>query len=529
MKWGEKAFFSQESRRDREIRRQLERERRKEDRQFAKMWKYFGKRLVNAFIQQQMMHVTSEKTRPNIFQRLKGRKRRQLVKLVDPFWNSQELWYRVKTEDGFLPWGTNIADFLKPELVEDLKLSVMRGVRIEYDQQRPWLGLWVVVEPFESVRGLPTELMFSKAIEMIPDSRPPLTFVLGAIEGGGIKLLNLEDFPHLLLAGATGYGKSNMERQIITTFVKRNSPRDIQLYLFDMKHGGEFQPFRNLPHVAKFVERKEDVLPALDELHQIVRDRWDLFKTKGKLKLRDWNATQRDQKLPVIAAIFDELGTVMLDKKYRNDVEAKISDLASICRSAGICLIVSTQRPSSDVITGLIKVNFDGRIAFSMPSGYDSRTVLDIFGAEGLRGHKGRAVFMEGVVPIEAQTPLLTDAVRDDYLRQIRSDNNLAEDDSIQVRMEDVLLYGLEQLDGKLPYRVLLEEFSPLGLTEPKLMDMLREAERRGAVIDGQPYRVIPGKQGKSRRIEKVRQSALQTILKGKPVAETSPETEQIA
>jgi hypothetical protein len=511
MKFGERAIFGIKASKDRWDRYQAQAAARRKDRDMKKMSKHFKKDILRGSIQQQQTHVISEQLAPH-----KSAKRRfQKLHLMDALYSETELWYRVVTEQGKLPYGVSVDDLLKPEFANGLTVSCLRPVRVEYNSKDPSKGLWIVVEYEESNRGVPLQLAFNKAFEMIPVSRPPLTFALGAVQGGAIRLLDLGTFPHLIIGGSTGYGKSNMLNQIIVTIVRRNRPSEVQLYLFDMKNGNELKPYRNLPHVAKFVKKKEDVIPALDELRKLVDERWVLFDSKNKKDIRGWNATQ-PEKLPIIAVIFDELATIMLDKDYRSEVETKLSDLAAVCRSTGVHIVFATQRPSTDVVTGLLKVNFDGRIGFAVPTIYDSRTILDEGGAENLRGYLGRALYIERGGSIEAQTPLLTEEVRDDHLRIVQKEHHITEDGQPEVDIIDVLSYALENLDGKLPYRVLLDEFRPMGMTEPKLFAMLNEASQRGIMLDGKPYKVVKGKGRNATRLVPVRQSALTTLIKGR-------------
>jgi hypothetical protein len=515
MKFGERAFLGIQATRQRLLKKERDAAARQLDKDMRKLGKQWKKDLIRGCTQQEEYHVVREDLQPN-----KSAKRRfQQIKLMDPLYSETEMWFRVITEGGKLPFGVSIATLLKPEFAINLGASVQRTVRVEYDLKDPSKGLWFVVEIDGSMRGVPLELTFNKAFDLIPESRSPLTVVLGAIQGGHIELIDLEDGPHWILAGSTGYGKSNMLNQIIVTILRRNKPEDVQMYLFDLKSGVELKPYKDLPHVVKFVKRKEDVLGALQEIRALVDERLALFEAKNKKKLRDWNATQKE-KLPIVLVLFDELATILLDKDYKTDVETALSDLGAISRATGVNIVFCTQRPSTDVVTGLLKVNFDGRIAFAVPTVYDSRTVLDEGGAENLRGYQGRAMMIRRGFPIEAQTPLLTDEVRDDHLRIIRSQYHLPGENAPQVTISDLLLYSLENLDGKLPYRVLLDEFKPMGMTEPRLFAMINEASERGIVLHGKLYKIVKSKGRAGTRIVPVRQSALRTLIKGRKNAD---------
>ncbi len=506
MRPGERSWFSREAIRERDIQRKIDAEHRREDKELKKTWKFFKKRLINAFIQQQMFHVTSEKNKPTIFQRLGGRRRRQVVQLVDAYWNSTELWYRVRTEDGFLPFGVRIVDLLNPDLVKDLMGSVMRPVRIEWNEVHPDRGLWVVVEPYGSVRGLPSELPYSKALDVIPDSRPPLTYVVGATQGGKILIRDLEKQIHMFVAGTTGYGKSVFLNQLIITILLRAKPSEVQFYLFDMKNGQELQAYEGLPHVAKFIKRKDDVVDALKQINAEIERRQRMFAAKNIKNLRDWNATQPD-KLPRLVLIFDELAEILLDKRYKDEVEDCLESFAATARSSGGHLVSCTQSPRSDVVTGRLKVNVPVRISFAVPSFHDSMTVLDRPGAEQL-SQVGRALLRQGNELIEVQCPNLTEDMLKELLKQVRSEYG-AYDGDPEVTIADLVIYALDHLEGNMPHRTLFDEFNPLGLSDPRLREMLKELKTTGFILDGKPYRVIPGKGSRPSRIVEVTQKRL--------------------
>lgn len=224
-----------------------------------------------------------------------------------------------------------------------------------------------------------------------------LPLALGKDLGGSKIIKSLEKMPHLLVAGATGTGKSVCLNALILSLVYHCSPEDMRMVLVDPKCV-EFAAYRNLPHLLI-------PTPIIDPQHTInsfdwaiteMNNRYQLFSARSVRNIGEYNKTPEVKsgkvaKLPYIVFIVDELADLMLSRK--REVEDRIRNITQKSRAAGIHLILATQRPSVDVITGTIKINLPCRIAFSVTSNPDSRTVLDQGGAESLIGN-GDMLFM---------------------------------------------------------------------------------------------------------------------------------------
>jgi DNA segregation ATPase FtsK/SpoIIIE, S-DNA-T family len=236
----------------------------------------------------------------------------------------------------------------------------------------------------------------------------PLAVALGRDVAGGPVITDLGKLPHLLIAGTTGSGKSVCLNALLTCLVFNNKPENLRLVMIDPKKV-EFIRFNGLPHLMGRVEVEADrVVGVLQWLTAEMDRRYELFAAAGAKHLQDFNrklARQRAdqqlpaQKLPYIAVFIDELADLI--HAYPADVERTLCRLAQMARATGIHLVVATQRPSTDVITGLIKANFPARASFSVASNTDSRVILDTVGAEQLLG-KGDMLFL----PPDASAPL---------------------------------------------------------------------------------------------------------------------------
>ena len=224
-------------------------------------------------------------------------------------------------------------------------------------------------------------------------NKSSLTITAGRDVSGEPIFSDLTLMPHLLIAGATGSGKSVAINGIITTFLYNNSPAQLRMILVDPKRV-EFTQYNGTPHLlTPVVTRHEETISALRWAVKEMDDRYSTFQQAGKRDINSYNQGKKSgEKMPYITIFIDELADLMA--VAAREVEASIVRLAQLARATGIHLVVATQRPSVDVITGLIKVNFPSRISFRVTSKVDSRTILDCVGAEKLLG-KGDMLFLD--------------------------------------------------------------------------------------------------------------------------------------
>ncbi|HLR80187.1 MAG TPA: DNA translocase FtsK [Bacillota bacterium] len=247
-----------------------------------------------------------------------------------------------------------------------------------------------------------------------------LIVALGRDISGGAVVAELNKMPHLLIAGATGSGKSVCINGIITSILMRAKPHEVKMMMIDPKKV-ELNVYNGIPHlIAPVVTEPKQASRALQKVVVEMERRYDLFSESGTRNIEGYNQYIRNQNqqssdedeeqpsLPYIVVIVDELADLMMVAS--GDVEDAITRLAQMARAAGIHLIIATQRPSVDVITGVIKANIPSRIAFSVSSQTDSRTILDSGGAEKLLG-RGDMLFQPVGLskPIRVQGAFLSD------------------------------------------------------------------------------------------------------------------------
>lgn len=215
-------------------------------------------------------------------------------------------------------------------------------------------------------------------------SREPLSFAIGKDIAGTAVIGELNKMPHLLIAGQTGSGKSVMINTLLTSLLYRNSPSDMKLILVDPKQV-EMASYEDIPHLlAPIITKPEECISALKWAVNEMERRYSLLAEEKLRDIRSYNAKKKDEGMPYIVIVIDELADLMMIAA--RDVEALVVRLAQKARAVGIHLVLATQRPSVDVITGLIKANIPARIAFTVASQVDSRTILDQIGAEKLLG-----------------------------------------------------------------------------------------------------------------------------------------------
>lgn len=255
-----------------------------------------------------------------------------------------------------------------------------------------------------------------------------LEVALGKDISGSPITAELNKMPHLLVAGATGSGKSVCINGIIISLLMKAKPHEVKLMMIDPKMV-ELNVYNGIPHLlSPVVTNPQKASDALNRIVSEMERRYDLFSHSGTRNIEAYNQyleresedSEKVQKLPYIVVIIDELADLMMVAS--KDVEAAITRIAQMARAAGIHLIIATQRPSVDVITGIIKANIPSRIAFSVSSSTDSRTIIDSQGAEKLLG-RGDMLFLPSgrSKPLRVQGAFLSDDEVTDIVEYITS------------------------------------------------------------------------------------------------------------
>ncbi len=314
-------------------------------------------------------------------------------------------------------------------LTDDIKLN-LAAADIRMEAPIPGkAAIGIEVPNKETSPVMFRDLVESKEFQEHPSN---IAFAAGRDIGGQVIMADIAKMPHLLIAGATGSGKSVCINTIIMSLLYRADPEDVKLILIDPKVV-ELSVYNGIPHL--FIPVVTDPKKAAGALNWAVAemtDRYQKFAAYGVRDLKGYNAKvesiadiddpDKPKKLPQIVIIVDELADLMMVAP--GDVEDAICRLAQLARACGIHLIIATQRPSVNVITGLIKANMPSRIAFSVTSGVDSRTILDMVGAEKLLG-KGDCLYypqglnkplrVQGAFVSDQEVSAVVDFIKDSY------------------------------------------------------------------------------------------------------------------
>jgi len=359
---------------------------------------------------------------------------------VEPGWDRKTREIRERDKDGNVKVRleevskTRVKVERITSLANDLALALAApSIRIEAPVPgKSMVGIEVpnTILGLVSLRGVIETNVFQKL-----KSRSKLTLALGKGAGGEAAAGDLSRMPHLLIAGATGSGKTVCLSSTICCLLVHNTPNDVKLFMIDPKRV-ELTVFNGIPHLATpVIVDTNKAISILRWLNQEMDKRYQKLATAGARNIEGYNKNKGgDEKLPYLVLIIDELADLMM--AAFDEVEHTLCRLAQLARATGIHLIVATQRPSVDVVTGLIKANFPTRISFAVTSQVDSRTILDMGGAEKLLG-RGDMLYMptEAAKPKRLQGCYVSDAERERLVYFWSSQ-----------RREEAAMLGIEEL-----------------------------------------------------------------------------------
>lgn len=349
---------------------------------------------------------------------------------------------------------------VKPERIESIFKSLQMNLASESLRiEAPIAGKTAVgIEVPNATRDIVSFGDMIRNRDYLNDGKP-LNVVLGKMVDGNNKYLNIAEIPHFLIAGSTGSGKTVCIHTILTSILYKATPEEVRLILIDPKRN-ELLYFREMPHLAAPIITDANLAtPTLKWIVDEMERRFVLFESTFKSSIIAYNASVNNpaQKLPYILIVIDEFADLI--NTAGESFEINVQRIAQKARSAGIHMIIATQRPTTDVVKGTIKANFQGRIAFKVNQQIDSMTILDHSGAEKLLG-KGDMLFNYGsndiriqnafitVEEIERVTDLLRETYDTDYMftaedlkKQAEVDNNVSFDPRSDELFERVARY----------------------------------------------------------------------------------------
>ncbi len=342
-------------------------------------------------------------------------------------------------------------------LSDDIALALAaKDIRIEAPiPGKPYVGI-------EVPNSQTSFVSFSDVIQSAIQSPKPLDVPLGRDISGNVRLCDITKMPHMLIAGSTGSGKSVCINGIITSILMKTKPHEVKLMMIDPKMV-ELNVYNGIPHLlTPVVTNPRKAAQALQKVVAEMEKRYELFASMGMRNIDGYNAHveqynretgENNPTLPYIVVIVDELADLMMVAS--NEVEDAIIRLAQMARAAGIHMILATQRPSVDVITGIIKANVPSRIAFAVSSGTDSRTIIDANGAEKLLG-RGDMLYMPmgENKPIRVQGAFLTDEEVERIVDFVKNQQEVEYDEAM-MSSENTTAAGGSEPEDELFYEVI--------------------------------------------------------------------------
>ena len=265
------------------------------------------------------------------------------------------------------------------------------------------------------------------------NSQSALPIILGKTVHNESIVTGIEEFPHLLISGSTGSGKSVFMNTLINSLIFNKSPRELRFLMIDPKMI-ELTPYNGIPHLIKpVITNTSDAKDALKWAEKEMDERYQLFKEFGTRNIESFNDKVQGKhkkskhlgkevtQLPYIVIVVDELADLIITQG--KEVEIPVTRIAQKARAAGVHLVIATQRPSTDIISGLIKTNFPTRISFKVSSSVDSRTILDTSGAEKLLGN-GDMLYLTNANPIQRiQSSFITEEEVRKIVQSIKKNN----------------------------------------------------------------------------------------------------------
>jgi hypothetical protein len=411
-----------------------------------------------------------------------------------------------------LPHRVLVQDLVSETTRLELEASLRRKVSVIRDKVEH--GVWVVVHHNEVTDGLPVMVKFTEVLPLFPvEDVGECPILLGVGERREPEFVYLSEHPHLLVAGASGTGKSNFVHSFIASTMYMSDPEDLKFILVDLKNGVEFYKYRNSPHMFRDVIM--DVDEALDML-TMMRDEIHRRTTKIRGLARElsvWNSLYPEKKMPRIIIVMDEFAELMQGrgKKVHDAAAGLVSSIARLGRSAGIHLVVATQYPIREVLPSQVKSNMDIRVAFKLQTKTQSAVVINTGEAAALpEKTKGRLVYLVGAVPKEVQAARVTDDDIDAVIAVAWGKAHKL----IQLRgivpvidSENLISHIYNVYNGNLSFSYLSEQLQDYAITRDMLkafLDDLIKAGTRGVITaNGAEYtvEVLKGKKYRLRRV----------------------------
>jgi hypothetical protein len=462
---------------------------------------------------------------------------------------------RMNTNPKHLPAYVRVSDLGRDPLYSDELLPTLAHF-VKWNSDDYGVTLTIFRHGLD---GLPEFVGTDELWKRCPENKPPLTVAVGFGDNSSTHFINPDEYPHLLITGGTGWGKSNMVNQLICFWLERGiTPKELQLVMFDLKKGMEFASYENLPHLFKddviktgIIEDLEGVLPTLRRMQEIRDQRMEQIKRAGFKNFQEYNrGVKLVDRLPSIFLVFDEWAKIRLSrsgmgpkalvrevtqlanltvmaifqkriqedraelydslldfgkgilklrqsKHFGLEAEEMLAEFTNLARAAGMYVILSTQHPSKEVLTGLIMINFPTRIVLNSSVG-GSMAALGTQSAFKLE-YRGRAVLLDRGQEIKLQTPYISPDTIKAIVHKAITGKELKRANAVDIT--EILQYSLNKLDGMLDVTKLFGIFREKKVRKDWLITNMREVEGQEFILSGTTYKVSTRGNHASRRL----------------------------
>ena len=420
-----------------------------------------------------------------------------------------------------------ISEINTPDVMTHLSACVQHPVRGDLLQVGSFVtGLNLTIE-IAATLGIPNKCNFSELLPLIPDSAPPLAFLVGYGENKRPEWRSLEDMPHFLIGGQTSGGKSNFQHSMICTMAARNKPTDVSFLMIDLKFGGiEFGRYEGLPHlIAKrpnsgagtyvpdvpngIAENTARGLKMIEWFVDECERRGRMFKEQKIQNLKIWNRKHRNHHLPEIVMVIDELALLLDDPSTRKQIFELIRRSASTARAAGGHIIAATQSANKTIINETIKVNFPGRLCFSVPDASSSILFVGDGSAVNLMP-AGRGYFKYGTTQFMTQTPLIEPYNIAEIVNNAKSGQTTHALKNHVLIPEEVIDWAIEDNASSLGWRDVYAKFGGgRGIEVIAIKNLLKDMEGNTYSVGDRQYQVLPGNGNKPRIVVRINANAV--------------------
>lgn len=393
-----------------------------------------------------------------------------------------------------LPYRVRVWDLICEETILELSFACERVISAVYEDPRK--GAWIRVHRLEGVGGLPTKVTFNDVLENYPLARvDQAPVVLGVGDHRRVHTISLAAIPHVLVAGSSGSGKSNIVNHILCSLIRFSTPDQLQLVLIDLKRM-EFNYYNELPHLKQAVIfNADDALAALQLCIKEVAHRTELMSAQKIKELAAWNRKYPDRAMPRWLVVIDEFAELMLasGKEVARETENSVTRITNLGRAVGIHMLICTQRPAVQIVPNSIKINMPLILAGRTPTAAQSGVILGDGDAAHLPAIPGRMIALTGSDKQAIQTPYISDEIVAECVAIARGRAaGLIKLDGTGVAIEDAgLLAKIVTEGGSLTIQKIYDLVKESGITTSQVKGFVAAVIKAGRIeIGGRTYQV---------------------------------------